>query len=130
MLNHEAENLHVPKRIRLLSSKICEEGSKLIRTVRFNIDGIATSITVPIHIEIIPTFASLDAARKIHYAGVQKLIWVVKEMDKVYKMSTEEKKKADVEKQKRYLQKNREKVNARRHAHFLAIRKKAWILAV
>ena len=40
-------------------------------------------------------------------------------MDAVRKaMTPEDRKKADVEKQKRYLEKNREKVNARRRAHY------------
>ena len=61
---------------------------------------------------------SIDAARKLYYAGVQKLLSVIIEMDAVKKMADEERKKADVAKQKRYLEKNREKVNVRRRAHY------------
>ena len=60
-----------------------------------------------------------DAARKLYYAGVQKLLAVIIEMDAVKKaMTPEELRKAGVEKQKRYLEKNREKVNARRRERY------------
>jgi hypothetical protein len=39
-------------------------------------------------------------------------------MDTVHKMTPEEQKKASVAKSKRYLNKNREKVNAGRRAHY------------
>jgi hypothetical protein len=39
-------------------------------------------------------------------------------MDAVKKMTPEERKKAGVAKSKRYLKKNREKVNARRRTHY------------
>jgi len=62
---------------------------------------------------------SIDAARKIYYAGIQRLLSVIIEMDAVRKaMSPKDRKKADVAKQKRYLKKNRAKVNARRRAHY------------
>ncbi len=61
---------------------------------------------------------SVDAARKIYYAGAQKLLAVIVEMDAVKKMTPEERKKAAVAKQKRYLKKNREKVKAQRRVHY------------
>jgi hypothetical protein len=61
---------------------------------------------------------SVDAVRKLHYAGVQKMFSVIIEMDAVKKQTTERRKKSGVAKQKRYLEKNREKVNAGRRAHY------------
>jgi hypothetical protein len=61
---------------------------------------------------------SVDAARKIYYAGVQRLLSVIIEMDSVKKMTPEERKRAAVAKSKRYHEKNREKVNARRREHY------------
>ncbi|MFC1505200.1 hypothetical protein ACFL5W_01655 [Thermodesulfobacteriota bacterium] len=62
---------------------------------------------------------SKHAAVKIYYAGVQKLKSVIDNMDAVKKPQTpEERKKRDVEKQKRYLERNRDKVNARRREHY------------
>ena len=58
---------------------------------------------------------SVEAATKIYYAGVQKLLAIIIEMDSVKKMTEEE---SWVAKSKRYLEKNREKVNARRRAHY------------
>ena len=59
-----------------------------------------------------------DAARKLYYAATQRLLSVIIEMDAVKKMPPEERKKAGVAQSKRYLEKNREKVNARRRAHY------------
>jgi len=60
-----------------------------------------------------------DAAMKIYHAASKRLLAVILEMDAVRKaMTPEERKTAAVEKQKRYLEKNREKVNARRRAHY------------
>jgi hypothetical protein len=61
---------------------------------------------------------STDAARKLYYAGVRKLVSVLIEMDKVEKMTPGERKRADAAKSKRYRKKNKEKVNARRRAHY------------
>ena len=61
---------------------------------------------------------SVDAAPKLYYAAVQRLLSVILEMDAVDKMTREEKKRADVAKQKRYVEKNRDKVNSRRRAHY------------
>lgn len=61
---------------------------------------------------------STDAARKLYYAGVQKLVSVIIEMDAVKKMTPEERKRADVAKQKRYLERNRDKVNAARRERY------------
>ena len=56
----------------------------------------------------------------IHTIGamVKRLLSVIIEMDTVHKMTPEERKKAAVAKQKRYLEKNREKVNARRRERY------------
>jgi hypothetical protein len=61
---------------------------------------------------------SIDAARKLYYAGVKKLLAIIIEMDQVKKMTEKERKQAAVAKQKRYREKNRGKVNARRRAHY------------
>ena len=61
---------------------------------------------------------SVDAARKLYYAGAKKLLAVIIEMDAVKKMTDEERKRADVAKQKWYSDKNRGKVKARRRAHY------------
>jgi len=61
---------------------------------------------------------NIDAARKLYYAGVQKVLRVIIEMDAVKKQTPEERKKAGVAKSKRYLEKNRDKVNDRRRAHY------------
>lgn len=61
---------------------------------------------------------SIDAARKLYYAGAKRLLAVIIEMDSVKKMTDEERKRAGVAKSKRYLEKNRDKINARRRAHY------------
>jgi hypothetical protein len=61
---------------------------------------------------------STDAARKIYHAGVKKLVSVLIEMDKIDKMTDEERKRSAVARQKRYLEKNREKVNAKRRERY------------
>jgi hypothetical protein len=61
---------------------------------------------------------SRDAAIKIYYAAVQRLLAVIIEMDQVKKLTPEERKRADVAKSKRYLERNREKVNAARLARY------------
>lgn len=61
---------------------------------------------------------SIDAARKMYYAGVQKLVSVIIEMDQVKKMTPEDRKRADVAKQKRYLERNRDKINAARRERY------------
>jgi hypothetical protein len=59
------------------------------------------------------------AAMALYHAAAKRLLAVIMEMDAVRKaMSPKERKKAAVAKQKRYLEKNREKVNARRRAHY------------
>lgn len=58
------------------------------------------------------------AAIKLYHAASKRLLVVIVEMDTVKKMTPEERKKAGVAKSKRYLEKNREKVNARRRAHY------------
>jgi hypothetical protein len=59
-----------------------------------------------------------SAAMKLYHAAAKRLLAVIVEMDSIHKMTETERKKADVVKQKRYLEKNREKVNARRRAHY------------
>jgi len=62
---------------------------------------------------------SVDAARKLYYAGVQRLLAVIIEMDAVRKAQTpKQRRKSNVAKQKRYLERNRDKVNARRREHY------------
>jgi hypothetical protein len=61
---------------------------------------------------------STRAAHSLYYAGAKRLLSVIIEMDSVNKMAPEEQKKAGVAKSKRYLEQNREKVNARRRAHY------------
>jgi len=58
------------------------------------------------------------AAMKLYHAAAKRLLAVIVEMDAVKKMTAEERKKAGVAKSKRYLEKNRDKVNARRRAHY------------
>ena len=55
----------------------------------------------------------------LYHAAAKRLLAVIVEMDSVHKaMTPEESKKAGVATSKRYLEKNREKVNARRRAHY------------
>jgi len=62
---------------------------------------------------------SVEAARKLNYAGVQRLLAVIIEMDAVRKAQTpEQRKKSNVAKSKRYLERNRDKVKARRREHY------------
>lgn len=62
---------------------------------------------------------SEDNARKTYYNAVQKVLSIIIELDAVKKaMTPEQRKKADVAKQKRYLEKNREKVNAKRRERY------------
>lgn len=62
---------------------------------------------------------SQTAAHKIYYAGVQKLLEIIIQMDQVRKsMPLEDRKRAGVAKQKRYLECNREKVNAARRERY------------
>ena len=62
---------------------------------------------------------SVEAARKLYYAGVQRLLAVIIEMDSVRKAQTpEQRRQSNVAKSKRYLERNREKVNARRREHY------------
>jgi len=62
---------------------------------------------------------STDAARKLYHAAAKRLLTVIIEMDAVRKkMTPEQQKKAGVVRQIKYLNKNRDKVNAARHAHY------------
>ena len=61
---------------------------------------------------------SVDAARKLYYAGVQRLLAVIIEMDAVRKATPEQRRKSNVAKQKRYLERNRDKVNAKRRERY------------
>jgi hypothetical protein len=62
---------------------------------------------------------SQTAAHKIYYAGVQKLLEIIIQMDAVKKsMPSEKRKRADVAKSKRYLERNRDKVNAARRERY------------
>lgn len=62
---------------------------------------------------------SVDAARKLYYAGAQRLLAVIIEMDTVRKAQTPEQcRKSNVAKSKRYLERNRDKVNATRREHY------------
>lgn len=61
---------------------------------------------------------STDSARKLYYAGVQKLVSVIIEMGQVKKMTPEERKRAVVAKSKWYLERNRKKVNVARRARY------------
>lgn len=61
---------------------------------------------------------SIDAARKLYYAGVQRLLAVIMEMDAVDKMTREERKRANVAKSKRYYERNREKIKAKRRERY------------
>ncbi len=59
------------------------------------------------------------SAHKIYYAGVQKLLAIIIQMDQVRKsMPPEERKRADVAKSRRYLERNRDKVNAARRERY------------
>jgi len=62
---------------------------------------------------------SQTAAHKIYYAGFQKLLEIIMQMDQVRKsMPPEERKRAEVAKSKRYLERNRESVNAARRERY------------
>ena len=59
------------------------------------------------------------SAHKIYYAGVQKLLAIIIQMDQVRKsMPPDGRKRANVAKQKRYRERNREKVNAARRERY------------
>jgi len=62
---------------------------------------------------------SVDAARKLYYAGAKRLLAVIIEMDAVKKVQTpEQRRKSNVAKSKKYLERNRDKVNAKRREHY------------
>ena len=61
---------------------------------------------------------SADAARKLYYAGVQRLLAVIMEMDVVNKRTREERKRADMAKQKRYYEQNRGRIKAKRRERY------------
>jgi hypothetical protein len=61
---------------------------------------------------------SVDAARKLYYSAVQRLLAVIMEMDAVNKMTEEERKQADADKSKRYYEKNREALKAKRRERY------------
>ncbi len=62
---------------------------------------------------------SIDAARKLYYAGVQRLLAVIMEMDAVDKMTQEERKRANVAKSKRYYERNRDRIKAKRRERYV-----------
>ena len=66
---------------------------------------------------------SIDAARKIYHAGVQKLLSVIIEMDAVHKMTETERKKSGVKRSMKYYEKNKEQIKAKRRARYAAKKK-------
>ena len=61
---------------------------------------------------------STDAARKLYHAASKKLLYVIMEMDALDKMTEEERKKANVAKQNRYVERNREAIKAKRRERY------------
>ena len=61
--------------------------------------------------------------RGTYHNAVKRVLSIIIEMDTVSKMSPEERKRENVAKQKRYLERNRDKVNAARRARYAAKKK-------
>jgi hypothetical protein len=61
---------------------------------------------------------SSRAAHALYYAAAKRLLAVIVEMDSVHKMSETERKKSGVAKSKRYYERNKEKIKAKRRERY------------